>query len=203
MPHSEPAGAQIARERLAVVREQLAEVQKRLDDLVVRSPSTGVVVTRNPEQMLGSYVRRGEPLCEVVDVTQVHIAAVMDQRQAGWLADVPRNQYKVEIRPVSEVSRVMEGSEVRFPGAGNRILPSRALGIPGGGKVETEAKDESGRVAKRPVFPVEIEPVNVQELLGSSLPGTRVHVRFTLEDRPWLWQWWERLEREIQGRVKL
>ena len=203
MQNSEPAGAQIARERLAVVREQLAEVQKRLDDLVVRSPSTGVVVTRNPEQMLGSYVRRGEPLCEVVDVTKVHIAAVMDQRQAGWLADVPRNQYKVEIRPVSEVSRVMEGSEVRFPGAGNRILPSRALGIPGGGKVETEAKDESGRVAKRPVFPVEIEPVNVQELLGSSLPGTRVHVRFTLEDRPWLWQWWERLEREIQGRVKL
>ncbi len=203
LQQGEPAGSQIAQERIAVYLDQLAEVERRIEAMRVRSPQDGVIVTRDPEMVLGAFVKRGDPLCEIVDPESVRVEAILDQRQAGWLADLPTETYSVEMRTIADVGTVLPGTNVRFPGAGQRILPSRALGLEGGGKVETEKEDKSGRVSRRPVFTVFIDPESTPDLLKSSLPGTRVHVRFTLEDRPWLQQWWERLEREIQGRVKL
>ncbi len=199
----EPGGAEIARERIGVLSEQLAEYDRRIDGLVVRAPHAGVIVSNNPETLLGAFLKRGDPICEVVDTGSVRVAAIVDQRQAGWLAEMQHEPYVVEVRPVSEVDAVLVGGTVTTPGAGQRILPGSALGFDGGGSVETERDDRSGRMAKRPVFTVYVQPESAEELLRVALPGTRVHVRFTLEDRPWLSQWWERLERELQGRVKL
>lgn len=203
LTQGEPGGAEIARERIRVLEEQLIELDHRIDELVVRAPHDGVIVTTNPELLAGAFLKRGEPICEVVDSRSIRVAAVLDQRQAGWLADLDPDSYSVELRPVSDVGTILPGGKVSTPGAGQRILPGSALGYEGGGSVETERDDRSGRVAKRPVFTVHIEPRSSDELLKAALPGTRVYVRFTLEDRPWLAQWWERLERELQGRVKL
>lgn len=200
---SEPAGAEIARERLSVSIEQLDEIRARIESLTVRAPQDGVIVSRDPEHMLGAYVKRGDPLCEIVDTESVHISAVMDQRQAGWLADLPPDQYTVQLRTISNVETIFDGKDPKFPGAGQNVLPSRALGFEGGGQFETQKDDRSGRISKRPIFPVEIQPTDTEALLRTTLPGARVHVRFTLQDRPWLQQWWERLEREVRGRVKL
>ncbi|MBX3385370.1 MAG: PqqD family peptide modification chaperone [Phycisphaeraceae bacterium] len=203
LTQGEPGGAEIARERIRVLREQMEELNRRIDGLVVRAPQSGVIVTSNPELLLGAFIKRGDPVCEIVDTESVRVAAILDQRQAGWLAGLEPDSYKVEMRAVSDAHKLLVGGRVSTPGAGQRILPGPALGFEGGGTIETERDDRSGRIAKRPVFTVYVEPKSPEALLASTLPGARVHVRFTLEDRPWLAQWWERLERELQGRVKL
>jgi putative peptide zinc metalloprotease protein len=143
----------------------------------------------------------------------------MDQRQSGWLfmpdaaaapghsLDAAAMPWKaVEVRLVSDVDTVFEATNVRPTGMGEKLLPSAAMGYTGGGGVEIDPKDKSGRVAKRPIFTVRMDalPESTDKPLESIVtPGERVRVRFKLPNRPLLAQWIDRLEKEIQGRVKL
>jgi hypothetical protein len=139
----------------------------------------------------------------------VRIAATLDQRQAAWLFDKPgpndppRPPIICQVRLISDVSRILETDRFQTEAGGSRVLPSPALGFQGGGSFEVDSKDQSGRVSKRPQFNVRIFAASPTELAPLVLPGERVKVRFKLQPRPLLAQWFDRLEREIQGRVHL
>lgn len=211
----QPAAAQIAAERIAVVRDNIAEVQRRLDGLIVRAPFDGRIVSADPEQRLGAYIKRGDQLCEIVDPEHLRVAATMDQRQSGWLfasanhSDSPPPWTAAQVRLVSDVNTVFDTTSVRTIAAGQKVLPSAAIGYSGGGAVEIDSQDKSGRVAKRPVFKLylDLNPQAVESGRegGASMltPGERVRVRFSLQHKPLLAQWIDRLQKEIQGRVKL
>jgi putative peptide zinc metalloprotease protein len=214
LDQNQPAVSQVSRERMQVVKENLDEVKARIEALTVRAPHDGRIVSGDPEQRLGAYVKRGDQLCEVVDTTHLRVAATMDQRQSGWLfapakggdpETAPRWK-AVEVRLVSDVETVFEAANVRPTGVGEKMLPSAAMGYSGGGGVEVDPQDKSGRVAKRPVFTVRMDalPETIEKPLDALVtPGERVRVRFKLPNRPLLAQWIDRLEKEIQGRVKL
>jgi hypothetical protein len=52
-----------------------------------------------------------------------------------------------------------------------------------------------------------VQPKVSEDALASSvwngLPGERVHLRFTLPDKPLLWQWLDHLQKTLQGRAQL
>jgi len=83
----EPATAILAQQRQRVARENIAELDRRTGELVVRAPHDGVVAGNDPALRLGGFVKRGEPVCDVVDPSDIRIAATLDQRQAAWLFD--------------------------------------------------------------------------------------------------------------------
>jgi len=210
----QPAISQVAFERMKIAEENINELDARLASLIVRAPQDGRVVSADPEQRFGSFVKRGEQLCEIVDCDHIRIAATLDQRQSGWLfpsssPDQPEPVQRftiAQIRPISDVDTILTGVDVRPIEAGQKVLPSSALSYAGGGSVETDPKDQSGRVAKRPVFMVymDAQPPDDGTPVASILtPGERVRVRFKLAPRPLLAQWIDRLRKEIQGRVKL
>lgn len=206
LAEGQPGGATLARERIAVARDNIAELERRAEMLVVRAPHAGVIVGGDPERMIGGYVQRGQPVCEVVDPTRLRIAASMDQRQGAWLFSTPADQYVAQIRPVGRVETVLEATNVRPIPAGQSRLPHEALGFKGGGQIEVDPRDESGREAKRPQFVVKMDAIVPESdggLAALVSPGERVKVRFKLEPRPLLSQWIERLHKEVQGRVKL
>ncbi len=203
---SDPASASMAIERIKVSRDNLSEIDRRLGELVVRAPHDGVVAGSDPALRLGGFVKRGESLCDIVDPADIRVAATLDQRQAEWLFDKnakSRPAMECQIRLISDVSKVLDADHFLAPEAGNRQLPSAALGFSGGGSFETDSKDESGRVSKRPQFNVRIWMKQPDAMSALVLPGERVKVRFKLPPRPLLSQWLDRLEREIQGRVHL
>lgn len=207
----QPAIAQVSAERMAIVQDNLDEVAERIETLTVRAPHDGRIVSADPEQRLGAYVKRGDELCEIVDTDHLRIAATMDQRQSAWLFDPDpasggRPWKRAEVRLVSDVDTVFTAANVRPIEAGQKVLPSAAIGYTGGGSVEVDPSDKSGRVAKRPVFTVymDADPASLDQPLDELVtPGERVRVRFRLPDRPLLAQWIDRLEKEVQGRVKL
>jgi putative peptide zinc metalloprotease protein len=199
----EPAVAGLSAERVRVARQNLDEVTERINDLVVRAPHDGVVAGSDPDRQVGGFVKRGDEVCEVVDTGILRIAATMDQRQAAWLFSPDHKNFTVEIRLYSDVSAVLPGASVYAIQAGQRVLPSAALGFGGGGQVDIDPKDQSKRIAKRPQFTVRIDAQAPAELAALVSPGERVLVRFRLEDRPLLAQWIDRLEKQIQGRVHL
>jgi putative peptide zinc metalloprotease protein len=201
----EPASAELARERERVGRENLAEVDLRISKLVVRAPHAGMIAGADPAVRLGAFVKRGEAVCDVVDPGTVRVAATLDQRQAAWLFDPssPRAGLACDVRLVSDVNQILPASKWDVIQAGQRDLRHAALGFTGGGPFETESKDESGRIAKRPQFNLNIYASDPERLAALTLPGERVKVRFKLPPRPLLAQWIDRLEKEIQGRVHL
>lgn len=213
LQQGDPAVAALAAERVRLARRNIEELDEQIADLVVRAPHDGVLAGADPMRRLGGYVKRGEGATEVVDPTDVRIAATFDQRQGDWLVHRARAtgapgapasaDVDVQIRLISDVDRIIDGNRVEIVEPGQRVLPSAALGLSGGGTFETEARDESGRVTKRPQFNVRIFAADADELARCASPGERVKVRFKLEPKPLLAQWLERLQREIQGRVQL
>lgn len=207
----DPATQGLAEERIRAATANLLELERRIQDLVVRALRDGVVAGGDPAMRLGAYVKRGEPLCDVVDPTNVRVAATLDQRQAQWLFDrapadssgKPAPAMECEVRLTSNVDVILPVDRFESQGAGSKLLPHSALGFGGGGAFEIESKDESGRVSKRPQFNVRIWPEDPDKMARLTYPGERVVVRFKLPPRPLLAQWLDRLEREIQGRVHL
>jgi putative peptide zinc metalloprotease protein len=206
----QPAVSKIAAERRDVLRSSLEDIDRKIGNLVVRAPIDGVVVGADPESKVGAYVKKGDPVCQVMDVHRIRVAATLDQRQGSWINDLAPEQYRVEMRSVSLVERVVEGAAVEVVPAGQKVLPSAALGFAGGGQVETEKDDRSGRLAKRQRFTVYIDPVLPRRLDGTDEdgtwlgpPGERVKVRFTLPNKPLLDQWLDRLQKSMQGRIKI
>jgi putative peptide zinc metalloprotease protein len=196
------AAAQVAREGVKTREGRLASVQDKINKLVVRAPHDGVVVGADPALTVGSFVKEGTPLCEVVDVGNVRIAAVISQPEGMWLGTLDPKQYTVELRRAANVDRVVPARFDHDTKAGTLDLPHAALGFPGGGKIETDQRDRGGTRTKRPLFTAYYIPTP-EDGAFEGQPGERVNLRFTLPSRPLLSQWLDRLEKLLQGRVKL
>ncbi len=224
----ETAAAQVAQERLAVLREGLDEIDRKLRELVVVAPHDGVIVGGDPTKSVGAYLKRGVSLCGITDPTDIRVAASMDQINASWLlggrferpadderadeaaeqavrdavSEWSREEYRVAMRLKSDVWEALPGASVEAPRAGQRILPHEALGFAGGGLVEVDTQDQSGRLSKRPRFTVYVTPSKDAARQMKVWPvGERVRLRFTLTPKPLLEQWIDRLMKTIQGRA--
>jgi putative peptide zinc metalloprotease protein len=199
-----PAGM-VARERVQNRIELVAYVEDRAERLVVRAPHDGVVVGPDPADLVGKFVQEGEQLCEVVNTEPSHlrVTAGLSQTEVLWLYELAPDQYTVEVKRFAQADLVAKATPTRIPQAGQLVLEHAALGVAGGGGLETDMREQSGRVAKRPSFQAEFS-LDLHAF-GDELPmpGERVKLRFTLPDKPLLSQWVDRLQKLILGRARV
>jgi len=193
-----PAAAIAAREAVRAQRSKIALIEERIRKLRIRAPHGGVIVGRDPIDLVGAYVRRGDPLCQVADPDDVFVAATLSTVEAGPVFDEGEEEVSAEVRRLADPATVHEG-EIELLEPGNRMLPHPSLGALGGGTVQTDPQDEQGMRARDPQFTALIAMVDGWR----AAPGERVRVRFNLSPRPLLFQWVDRLRRLVQGRVKL
>jgi hypothetical protein len=180
--------------------DQIATLEEKAAALVVRAPRDGVIAGDDPRRMVGALAREGERVCLVVDAHDVRVTATIAQTEGSWLFELSPAEYEVELRRASRVQDAIPAVVEAVLPAGQRELPHPALGFAGGGKVETQAGDESGMVTKRPMFEARFASAD-GEIVG--LPGERVYLRFALPSRPLLAQWVDSLRKLTQGRAKL
>jgi hypothetical protein len=107
-----------------------------------------------------------------------------------------RVEMKVKGRPKVELSGQIE--EI-FP-AGQKVLPSQALGYAVGGHMPTEIGDPKGLTAAENFFEVRVEPADNSVRLFS---GQRVIVRIEMPPRPLIFQWWRSLRQLFQRRFHI
>lgn len=203
---SDPARAQVVRAQIAAHRDLIAALHQRLNMLVICAPHDGVVVPgvrgKDPATMVGTYVQRGEFLCEIVDPAQTRIAATLASSDAAPLLALPPQMRRVQVRPRSDPHTQIESVQVRFIEAGQHVLPHPALGVAGGGVVPTDPREPTGTVSRRATFIARIEGcIGEDGLAWRGVPGERVRVRFVLPPRPLLSQWLLRLRQLVQGRA--
>jgi putative peptide zinc metalloprotease protein len=197
-----PQAAPTIRRSAKAQREHLARVEEWIEKLVVRSPHDGVIVARDPTELAGQFVTRGDALCEVVNTDELHVTASMSTVVAAPLQELVQDgkTFGTNVRMRSDPHRVHAASSVKLIEVGQRVIPHASLGFQGGGDIETDPQDQYGLVANKAQFLAEISLATEG---WQARPGERVVVRFTLPRRSLLGQWVGRLQRMVQGRVNL
>jgi putative peptide zinc metalloprotease protein len=149
---------------------QYAAALERSESRAVTSPTDGVLIVANPENLPGRYFRQGDVIGYVVPPGGGTVLAVVPQDDIGLIrAGVD----DVHVRLSDSPARAHRASIARVTPAGDFDLPSAALGTTGGGSVPVAPDDASGRRSLTRVFRVELAIDRPFERLGG-----RAFVRF-------------------------
>ncbi len=186
--------------QVAQLKDQLDWVERRLERLVIRAPHAGVFIGPDPHAMVGSFVREGDPIGELVEPGSLRIVASLNQLESSWADD--GTPYTVRIRLISAAPTEITGTVEKVIPVGQQRLRHTALSYFGGGGVQTAADDQTGTLAKSKQFVIEIAP-DLDGIEWAGLPGERVKLRFELPPKPLLVQWCDWLAKLVQDRINL
>ena len=166
--------AEITKEELEFVNDQLRDKRERAEALTIRSGGEGVLITPFENDLPGKFVKRGEILAYIVDLNKIQIHAVLSQRDI----DLVRGRTeKVDIRLAERIEKVHRARIKRIiPNATNQ-LPSPALGIEGGGRIALDPSEPRRDKSVQKIFQVDLEmPPDVRvENLGGRVYGLFDH----------------------------
>lgn len=182
--------AQVQEAELRHVRQRLADLRQRREQLAITSPVAGQFVMASPQDFPGRFFERGEQLAYVLQPRSFSLLAVVGQ---GDVDQVRTRTSRVELRSVENVGRLLAASLDREVPAATNQLPSMALALQGGGSIGLDpAKDQAGQGPQtlNSLFQFELR------LLGDELPsavGQRVHVQFVHPHEPLARQWYRPL----------
>jgi len=193
---SDPAEAQIAADRLAVIDRQIERTRERIDGLNLRSPVDGVWIAPEADRLEHSFVRRGQFLGTILPRNDLIIRVATDQYLGPRLVE---ESATVQMRAYDRPDQNLEGEIVRILPGGRRDLPSRALSIPAGGRLPIDPSSETGET-REPFFQVDIRP---DPDAAPLLVGQRVVARFELPPKPLAVQWWRAIQQLLQRRFEI
>ena len=179
---SEPARAAAIAEDLARNEAELARVERQLADLVVRAQADGEVAWARPQDVPGSFVRRGALLGQVLAGGPGHVRIALLEDD---FARVRGHVGAAEVMLLQAPGRVHAARlSLATPGA-TLELPSAALGDTAGGTVPMDPADPRGLRTRVPVFLLDAE---VPDLRATTIGGS-AWVKLALPPRPLAAQW--------------
>jgi putative peptide zinc metalloprotease protein len=164
-------------EEIESVSAELRLARERLDDVILRSPTNGILLSALSEDLLGRFVRQGDLLGYVVERRQPIVRVALDQDQISL---VRADTAGVEVRLGSPQAPTRVGHIVREVPTALHQLPSAVLGTQGGGPWSIDPADPRGLKTKDPVFLVDVE----LDYVAMPRVGDRVYVRFDHPKRP-------------------
>jgi len=188
--------AAIVQEEMVHIRERLAVAQRRIQDLVIRSPGDGVFIMENPQDLPGRYVNRGQRLGYVMDFSKVAVRVVIPQAEVDLVREMTR---RVELRSVERIPEKLSATVIRAAPAATDELPSLALSLQGGGGISVDpgsVTDENSRGrANTTLFHFDLQ---LQAEAGRiNTLGSRLYARFEREPEPLGTQWYRVIRRTL------
>ncbi|HVK96109.1 MAG TPA: biotin/lipoyl-binding protein, partial [Noviherbaspirillum sp.] len=166
-----------AHENTDRLRQDLAQLDERIDKLTLRAGVDGVFVQPRLDDMLGRDISQGTLVAYVLadDLTTVRVAITQDD--VGRLNSSIKN---VSVRLAESGTKAFDASVVRADPAATIRLPSKALGDKGGGGLVTDPADREGLTLLEPVFLVDVQLADRKVVRT----GGRAWVRFEHEAMP-------------------
>lgn len=198
-----PTEAAVARQRLAHLTSELARLERREEELVVRAPADGRLITSGEigaslENLIGRSLDRGTLLAIVISDELVVQASVSDRDFAYAFRGQAAERTPAAVKVRGHADRRVEATVVRVDAAASHALAARSLAADAGGEVLVDPTDPEGRRTLEAQFMVELEPRALPE---GVLPGLRARVRFDAGREPLLSQWWRLLRQRITDRL--
>lgn len=197
--NASPADLKTIESTIASIDQQLARLRTQESDLVVTAESAGTWVAPDVNQLNGTWIQRGRKLGHVIDETSFYFYSVISQENASSIFsnDISEAQVRLADDPAQTV-RVT--AMTRIPMQQNR-LPSRALGLQGGGNVATAGTSGNGTTASQTFYELRLKvSQRNQAPLYQGLSG---EVRFGLPPLPLLQRAYLKLRQLIQARYQI
>ncbi|MEQ9097242.1 MAG: PqqD family peptide modification chaperone [Phycisphaerales bacterium] len=199
-----PSEQEEFRQAVTLVDSQVARLERRLANLEVVAPVSGVVspmsgqTSTDLRAMIGSFVPRGTALGMVVSEDDLLVRAmVADRDHAFVFRGQDRSDVQAQVRLASEPGRVIEAGVERIAPLGSKELSSAALAAQSGGGITTDPRQTDRSVALTPSFVVDLAMADVS---AAAAPGVRASVRLEGPRRPLGARWWRRATQFFEGR---
>jgi putative peptide zinc metalloprotease protein len=169
---SSPAELELVRQRLEFARNDLAEAERRLKDLTIRSPADGIFIVPRPGDLQGRYAAKGALLGYVMPPGRTRIRVAVPEVEIDTVRGLTR---RVDVHLAGAAGDIAGARIVREVPGGTRRLPSPALGVPAGGPLPVDPSAKDGETSLGAFFEIDIELPD-----GVTLDrwGERAHVRF-------------------------
>ncbi len=179
----EPVQADQTKEELATLDADIAALHEQLDSQILVSNVAGVFVLPQEQNMIGRYLKKGDPVAYIVDPDDLIVKLVVPQTSVGLFS---RNIKDVQVRLADHPGENLIASIVRQTPSGSNFLPSRALGAIGGGDIAVVGNDKEGTTTAEKIFQIDLSlPMNSKV---SGL-GTRAYVRINHGSEILAYQW--------------
>jgi putative peptide zinc metalloprotease protein len=168
-----PFDAQVLNRQRDLARQELAEIERQQQNLVVRSPAAGVLIVPHADDMVDGFVKHGQTLGYVMAKRAPVIRASVPEDEIEYF---PERTRAVAVRfaesPWTELDSVTINRQVP---KSSRRLPSPALATVNGGPFELDpaAKDKNSILDS--IFEIDIATSNA---FAVERWGQRVWVRF-------------------------
>lgn len=189
----------VAQAELDFINKEVDTLERKLEEMVIRSPNIGVFYMDAPGDFPGRYFERGSVLGDVVDPKALSLITVVPQSIAALVRD---NTERIEIRTSDNPMSLVQATMVREVPSATKQLPSMALALQGGGEIglDPESDPTSGPKALNPLFQFE---VRFQDNYMPNTLGNRVFVRFVHHDEPLGVQWYRSIRQMFLKRFAL
>ncbi len=193
------ANLRVATRRREAAEAQLADVLRRRDDLLVKSPIDGIWVSPHSGDMYGDLTARGSALGQVIQPPAFEFVAVVAQADSSRL--FASGNPPAEIRLAGQAGTVVPVDQVTFIPGKQNMLPTAALGWNAAGPVKVAPDDRDGLTTVEPYFKAiaRVKAGNTAALLY----GQTGFIRFTTGKEPLLVQGWRRFRQMLQTRYQL
>jgi putative peptide zinc metalloprotease protein len=163
--------AQITLEEIKAVDADLERAREKANNLIVRSPVSGIFILPAVQDLPGRFVRQGEQIGYVLTAATATARVVVPQESV----DIVRSRTeKVRVKLAERLSETVSARVKREVPAASDRLPSLALAQAGGGQVALDPRESQETKSLQTHFEFELElpavkPVGI---------GGRVYVRF-------------------------
>lgn len=181
---------EILREQIRAAEADLAEARQRKEELIIRSPGSGILVLAQNNNLVGSYLRQGERIGYILGNRATNVIVVIDQAN---IALVREKTEAVRIRLAGNLGEPFIAEIEREIPAASGVLPSAALGTMGGGSILVDPADKSGIRVLGSAFQFEIR---LPEEFAKDRIGERAFLLFDHGFEPLAMQWY-RLLRQL------
>ncbi|TDJ66903.1 MAG: PqqD family peptide modification chaperone, partial [Proteobacteria bacterium] len=127
--------AQLVDEERATVRAERDRERERAAQLVVRSPGSGQFIVTQPQNLPGRFVHQGDLIGYVAARPGARVRVVVSQSD---ILLIRQRTLGVEVKLASRPQQTIVAVVEREVPAANYLLPSKALGTAGGGRIAVD-----------------------------------------------------------------
>ncbi len=138
------------------VELRIADIRERIEDLTIRAPFDGVILTPPNYSLVGKYIREGGFLMEFADITSTKVTVAVTEKDLPFVTEDARARITLRAYPWESFAGVV----TEISAAPRRFLPSPVLADRAGGGVQTRSDIRRAIVAVDATFEIAIELPN-------------------------------------------
>ncbi|MFT5662282.1 MAG: putative peptide zinc metalloprotease protein [Sulfurimonas sp.] len=128
-------------EQMKVLNDNLLFLEEKKTNLNIYASNNGMWVSNNLGNYLGTYIKIGDKIGEILPIQKFDFVAVVSQEDSSDLFGIILNS---EIKLYSDIRKTLATKELNIIPYETYELPSPSLGWQGGGDIMTNQEDRNG-----------------------------------------------------------